>query len=213
MTPTEKNKFKNTAQVRSLAVLNFGQAARRIDSDHYVEGYAARYEPYVLYHDMDGEPIYERFERGCFDGCDMSDVIMQYDHAGKVMARNSNGSLIVEATEEGLFTAADLSRTEAARDLYADIEAGMVTKMSWRFQVGDYYFDRENRTIVHRTVKKIYDVSAVSIPANDNTEINARAWVDGEIAQAARREAELDERRRRLRLKIQLQQEDESNEN
>ena len=71
----------------------------------------------------------------------------------------------------------------------------------------NYYFDKDTRTIVHLTVKKIYDVSAVSIPANDNTEINARAWVDGEIAEAARRDAELDDRRRRLRLKIKLQEE------
>lgn len=212
MTPNDRTKFKESAQVRSLAVLNFGQAVKRIDSDHYVEGFAARYEPYVLYYDYDGQPVYERFERGCFDDCDMSDIIMQYDHEGKVLARTSNGSLIVEVTDEGLFTAADLGRTEAARDLYEDIAAGMVTKMSWRFRLGTYYYDQESRTIVHKTVKKIYDVAPVSIPANDNTEINARAWVDGEIAEAARREAELDERRRRLRLKIKLQ-EDQKNEN
>lgn len=207
MTPNDKTRFKEEAQVRSLAVLNFTPTAKRIDSDHYVEGYAARYEPYVLFHDFDGEDIYERFEPGCFDECDMSDIIMQYDHAGKVMARTGNGSLLVEVDDRGLFTAADLSRTEAARDLYADIAAGMVTKMSWRFRVGECHYDTETRTIVHTKVKKIYDVSAVSIPANDNTEINARAWADGEIGQATRREAELDERRRRLRLKIHIQEE------
>lgn len=202
MTPNDKTKFKDQAQIRALTVLSHNPAERRIDAEFYVEGYAARYEPYELYRDYDGQPVYERFERGCFDSCDMSDIIMQYDHAGKVMARTSNGSLIVEVTDNGLFVAADLGRTEAARDLYADIQAGMVTKMSWRFAVGDYYFDQENRTIVHKTVRKIYDVAPVSIPANDNTEISARAWVDGEIAQAARREAELDERRRKLHTKI-----------
>lgn len=207
MTPNNKTKFKETAQTRALAVFNFGQDTRRIDSTHYVEGYAARYEPYVLYYDVDGLPIYERFERGSFDNCDMSDVIYQYDHSGKVMARTGNGSLIVEADNNGLFMAADLSRTTAAREHYDDVKAGMVTKMSWRFMVGDYYYDQEARTIVHRTVKKIYDVSGVSIPANDNTEINARAWADGEIAQAARSEAVLEERRRKLRLKIHLQEE------
>ena len=203
MTPNDRTKFKETAQTRALTVLSSQPvASKRIDSDHYVEGFAARYEPYVLYYDYDDQPVYERFERGCFDNCDMSDIIMQYDHAGKVMARTSNGSLIVEITDEGLFVAADLSRTEAARDLYADIEAGMVNKMSWRFRTGTYYYDRENRTIVHKTVKKIYDVAPVSIPANDDTEINARAWVDGEIAQAARSEAELEIRRRKLRTII-----------
>ena len=130
---------------------------------------------------------------------------MQYDHAGKVLARNSNGSLVVEADDTGLFFAADLGRTAAAKALYEEITAGMIIKMSWRFWSTDYYYDNARRTIVHRKVKKVYDVSAVSIPANDNTEINARAWVDGEIAQAARREAGLEERRRRLRIKIELQ--------
>jgi HK97 family phage prohead protease len=207
MTPTDKTKFKQEAQTRALAVLSPGVDTKRIDSDYYVEGFAARYEPYILYYDYDGQPVYERFERGCFNDCDMSDIIMQYDHAGKVLARNTNDSLIVEVNDEGLFVAADLGRTEAARDLYADIQEKMVTKMSWRFRVGNYYYDKDTRTIVHLTVKKIYDVSAVSIPANDNTEINARAWADGEIAEAARRDAELDDRRRRLRLKIKLQEE------
>lgn len=212
MTPETKTKLKNEMQVRALQVFASAPDAKRLDSNFYVEGYAARYEPYVLYEDEDG-PIYERFERGCFDNCDMSDIIFQLNHQGTVMARQSNGSLIVESDEVGLFTAADLSRTEAARRLYEEISTGMITKMSWGFFLGDYYFDRESRTIVHRTVKKIFDVSAVSIPANNNTEINARGWVNGVIDLATRSEAELDERRRRLRLKINLQQEDLRNEN
>ena len=206
MTPKDKTKFKEEAQVRALNVLTFSNPTKRIDSEYYVEGYAARYEPYVLYYDRDGEPIYERFERGCFDDCDMSDIIYQYDHAGRVYARTSNDSLIVEPNENGLFMAADLGRTEAAREHYADIAAGMVTKMSWRFRVGEYYYDAAERTIVHTKVAKVYDVSGVSIPANDNTEINARSWADGVIDLAARSEAELDERRRKLLLKIKLKE-------
>ena len=201
MTPNEKIKLKNERQIRALQVFAPTPEAKRIDSNYYVEGYAARYEPYVLYELEDG-PIYERFERGCFNGCDMSDIIFQLNHQGTVMARQSNGSLIVEPDENGLFTAADLGRTEAARRLYEEISTGMITKMSWGFIVGEYYFDSATRTIVHTKVKKIFDVSAVSIPANNNTEINARSWADGVIDLAARSEAELDERRRKLRLKI-----------
>lgn len=212
MTPETKNKLKNERQIRVLQVFAPAPDAKRIDTSYYVEGYAARYEPYVLYELEDG-PIYERFERGCFDGCDMSDVIFQLNHQGTVMARQSNGSLIVEPDETGLFTAADLGRTEAARRLYEEISAGMITKMSWGFIVGEYYYEPETRTIVHKSVKKIFDVSAVSIPANQNTEINARSWADGVIDLAARSEAALEERRRKLRLKIKLQQEDHRHEN
>ena len=203
MTPTDKTKFKNDRQIRELQAFAQEPESKRIDSDCYVEGYAARYEPYVLY-ELDDGPVYERFEPGCFDGCDMSDIIFQLNHQGTVMARQSNGSLIVEADETGLFTAADLSRTEAARQLYEEISTGMITKMSWGFVVGEYHYETETRTIVHTKVKKIFDVSAVSIPANQNTEINARSWVDGVIDLAARSEAELDERRRKLRLKLNL---------
>ena len=203
MTPNEKTKLKNEMQVRALQVFMPAPDAKRIDSSYYVEGYAARYEPYVLY-DLEDGPIYERFEPGCFDGCDMSDIIFQLNHQGTVMARQSNGSLIVEPDAVGLFTAADLSRTEAARRLYEEISTGMITKMSWGFYLGEHYYDHDTRTIVHKSVKKIFDVSAVSIPANQNTEINARSWGDGVIDLAARSEAELEERRRRLRLKIKI---------
>ena len=205
MTPNEKIKLKNEMQVRALQVFMPAPESKRIDSSYYVEGYAARYEPYVLYELEDG-PIYERFEPGCFDGCDMSDIIFQLNHQGTVMARQSNGSLIVEPDSVGLFTAADLGRTEAARRLYEEISTGMITKMSWGFILGEYYYDQATRTIVHKSVKKIFDVSAVSIPANQNTEINARSWGDGVIDLATRSEVELEERRRKLRLKIKLQE-------
>ena len=205
MTPNDKIKLKDERQVRALQVFAQVPETKRLDSNYYVEGYAARYEPYVLY-ELDDGPIYERFERGCFDGCDMSDIIFQLNHQGTVFARQSNNTLIVEPDEVGLFTAADLGRTTGARNLYEEISAGMITKMSWGFIVGEYHYEHETRTIVHTKVKKIFDVSAVSIPANQNTEINARSWADGVIDLAARSEAELDQRRRRLRLKIKVQE-------
>lgn len=203
MTPTDKIKLKNERQIRALQIFTPAPQTKRIDSNFYVEGYAARYEPYVLFEDDKG-PVYERFEPGCFEGCDMSDIIYQLNHQGTVMARMSNGSLIVEPDEVGLFVAADLGRTEAARHHYEEIAAGMITKMSWGFFIGECEYDIDTRTLIHRRVKKIFDVSGVSIPANQNTEINARSWADGVIDLAARSEAELEERRRRLRLKTQI---------
>lgn len=172
-------------QYRELFPMQAREQAKRIDSNYYVEGYAAKYDPYILYETDEG-PIYERFERGCFNGCDMSDVIMQYDHSGKVLARNSSGTLIVEPDDIGLFMAADLSKSEAARNMYEEITNKLVTKMSWGFIPGNYYYDEATRTIVHTFIKKIFDVSAVSIPANDNTNIQARSFVDGVIDDMAK---------------------------
>lgn len=207
-TPKDKIKFKNQAQARSVLLNPVTEGEKRLNTDKYVEGYAANYEKYLLWDEGDWGKTYERFAPGCFANTDMSDVIMQFDHAGRVFARITNGTLIVEADEKGLFMAADLDKTEQARDIYEDIVAKMLTKMSWRFKVGKYYVEREegskDRTIVHTEIPKIYDVSVVSIPANDTTEINARDFIHGVMDEITRSEAELDERRRKLRAKINI---------
>ena len=207
-TPTDKIKFKNMAQERAVLLSPVTEGEKRFDTEKYVEGYAAKYDKYLLWDDGDWGKTYERFDPNCFANTDMSDVIMQFDHAGRVFARNTNNTLVVEADDTGLFMAADLDKTELARGLYEDIVAGMLTKMSWRFKVGKYYVEREegskDRTIVHTEIPKIYDVSVVSIPANANTEINARDFVHGVMDEIARSEAELEERRRKLRAKINI---------
>lgn len=208
-TPRNNEKFKDQAQMRTMVLRSAQQGQKkRLDSERYVEGHAANYETYLLYDDGDYGKVYERFEPGCFAETDLSDVILQFDHAGRVYARTTNGTLVVEADKDGLFVAADLDKTEGARALYDDIAAQMITKMSWRFRVGTYHVERtegsKDITIVHTKIPKVYDVSAVSIPANDATEINARSFGDGVIAAAARSEAELEEKRRRLRAKIKI---------
>lgn len=203
MTPSNKVKFKNNSQMRFAPIFNAQVEKKLIDTNYYIEGYAARFEPYVLFTE-DGVDYYEQFVREGFANCDMTDIIYLYDHQGKVLARQSNGTLIVEVRDDGLFFAADLGKTEAARTLYDEICAGMITKMSWRFALGDYEYDPETRTFTHYTVTKIYDVSAVSIPANNDTEINARSWADGVISLRARRDAELENTKTKMKLKIKI---------
>lgn len=175
----------------------------KFDSDCYVEGYAAKYERYLLYSDGD-KNIYEEFIPGCFRGCDMSDIIFQFDHSGKVFARLSNNTLTVEPDEIGLFTCADLSKTTAAREMFEDISCGNVTKMSWGF-MPDYnsleVVESGNDLIIrHHKIIKIYDVSAVSLPANNNTEIQARNFANGVIGDVMK---EIQKRKNHIR-KIKL---------
>lgn len=140
------------------------------------DGFNPQLVVYLLYEFEDGTKIYERIDAHALDSADMSDVIMQYDHEGRVFARQSNNTLILEPDVKGLFVAADLSRTDLARGLYQDISAGMITKMSWAFTVAEESYDRETHTRTILKIKKVYDVSAVSIPANNDTEISARAF-------------------------------------
>lgn len=190
-------------QYRALSFSTPKQAEKKnkFDSDFYVEGYAATFERYALF--TDGEnTIYEQFLPECFRDCDMSDVIFQFDHAGKVYARLSNNTLTVEPDERGLFTCADLSKTSAARAMYEDIESGNVNKMSWGF-LPDYKtlrFDENTNTIIHSRIIKIYDVSAVSIPANNDTEIQARNFANGAIGEFMK---EIQKRRNHIK-KIKL---------
>lgn len=187
---------KQDREYRALAApLSVQQATKRIDTDYYVEGYATTFDkPYFLY-EFDGVKFYERIDAHALDGADMSDVIMQYDHEGRVFARQSNKTLILVPDHKGLLVAADLGKTDLARGLYQDIDAGMITKMSWAFTVKEDSYDRATHTRTILKIKKVYDVSAVSIPANGDTEISARNF--------ARRSYEA-ERQELLSRRVQL---------
>ena len=179
-----------------------------------VTGYASTFnEPYTLYEDEDWK-FDEVVDSRAFDKTDMSDVIMQYDHEGRVFARISNNTLTVIPDERGLLIEADLGGTELGRQLFEEIEGGYTNKMSFGFTVdGEVRKDskmEDGRTRTVRTitsVRKLYDVSAVSLPANDATSISVRTLTDGEIERirAERLEAEkLELRRRKLLAKAKL---------
>ena len=147
-----------------------------------VVGYASTFdEPYKLF-TGEGWEYWETVERTAFDETDMSDVIMQYDHKGRVFARTRNNTLRVEPDEKGLFIEADLGGTEIGRELYEEISGGYTDRMSFGFTVTGESEDKEQNEdgiwiyTRHITkVGKLYDVSAVSLPANDGTSIAADA--------------------------------------
>ena len=176
------------------------------DEKKTVAGYASTFnEPYVLYEDED--LIYrEQVDRSAFDETDMSDVIMQYNHEGRVFARITNNTLRVSPDDKGLFIEADLGGTELGRQLFDEIRGGYTDKMSFGFIVSaDEELrskDEDGRVDILRTItgiSKLFDVSAVSIPANDATSISVRNLTDGVIEKirAERLEAERIETERR----------------
>lgn len=161
-----------------------------------VEGYASTFDEYVLFED-NGIQYKEKILPEAFDGCDMTDVIFLRDHEGQVFARTKNNTLELSIDEKGLFTRTDLSKTAAAREMFEEIRTGMYSQMSFAFTVDDDEYDERTHTRIIRHIKKLYDVSAVSFPANPNTDIDAstRSKFDGfieqERAERLKRAAEL----------------------
>lgn len=192
-------------QIRSLPNNN---------GEMWVEGYATTFnQPYLLYK-TDCYEVWEEIDRHAFDECDMTDVIMQHDHQGRVFARTRNKTLILTPKDYGLFSEAELSGTEIGKEVFGEIKGGYADRMSMGFVVGSdertYTEDHENgKTVVLRKILKIsklYDVSVVSIPANDQTSISARGLGDGwiEEVKAERLRAQ---KRARLKLKMKMQEE------
>ena len=174
------------------------------DEEMIVEGYASTFEPYVLWREGDVE-VREQIDPHAFDNADMTDVIMQYDHEGRVFARQSNGTLQLSVDDHGLKIRADLSKTEGARQLYEDIKSGMITQMSFAFSIADDEYDKKQHLRSIRSVRRVYDVSAVSIPANPGTEIAARSYFDGVIEAERAERLAAEERERKIQiLKLRL---------
>lgn len=176
------------------------------EESYMVEGYASTYEPYTLF-SMDGIDYKEQILPTAFDEADLSDVVFRVDHEGRVYARSSAGTVEIWHDNHGLGQRTDLSRTAAAREMYADIKAGNYPKMSFAFVVaedGDEY-DKKTHTRTIKRIAKVFDVSPVSFPANPGTElsVSTRDYFDGVIEmERAERLAAEERERQKQRIRI-----------
>lgn len=204
---TLQMKLDEGRQYRDINVSAF-EARADNDGEMIVEGYATTFDqPYELF-SYDGYTVLEQIDRAAFDDCDMSDVIMQYNHEGRVFARTSNNTLEVRTDSKGLAIRANLAGTDLGRDVFEDIQGGYTDKMSMGFKVKEdkreVTEDRETGQItVLRTITKIsklYDVSAVSIPANDATSISARNYGEGVITEIMQELQKRERQKQKIRI-------------
>ena len=215
---TIMQKLDEGRQYRNIDVSSFERRSED-DGEKTVTGYATTFnQPYELYRDAFDGFVYivrEQVDPEAFKETEMSDVIMQYDHEGRVFARTSNKTLELDPDEHGLHIRANLGGTELGRQLFEEIEGGYTTKMSFGFRVGK---DKRERTeeqdsetgvttiTILRTIleiSKLYDVSAVSLPANDATSISARSFGEGVIEEVKKEILDRENReRQKKRIKI-----------
>lgn len=166
---------------------------------YQVKGRAVVFDTPTLMFEYEGIKYYEVIDRNAFIGCDMSDVIMNYNHGGKVVARLKNKTLKLDFSGDGLDITADLSGTDEGRKLYEEVRGGYIDKMSFAFTVpedGEEY-DPDTHTRRVTKIKKLYDVSAVDIPAYEETSLSARKSFETECAKEFER-LEYERRRKQL---------------
>ena len=183
--------------------VNFEIRAAEENKELYVEGYAATFNSPTVLWEYDGIEYKEQIDDRAFDEADMSDVIFNYNHRGKVMARTRNKTLQLSTDSKGLYMRARLDGTKEGRDLYEEIQGGYIDRMSFQFSTREFAYDSENHMRTIRKVKKLYDVSAVDIPAYDDTSISARSFFEAE-AEKEHKAAEAAQLRKKLILKTLL---------
>lgn len=200
-------KLSDGREYRAMSMRALGDSDAMI-----VEGYATTFnQPYLLYDGGDYR-VMEQIAPTAFAQCDMTDVIMQYDHEGRVFARNRNNTMALSVDATGLKMTADLGGTDIGRQLYQEIKGGYTDKMSFGFVVAE---DQRTSTMDYNTgvetvlrtitkIKKLYDVSAVSIPANDMTSISARRYADGVIDGIKAERLERDRKKNKLILMLEV---------
>lgn len=184
---------KNDKEIRLANISDFKIEIRKneeTDSNKMViEGYAAVFDRETLIGTEDWG-FYESIERKAFDGANMKDVPLKYNHSDAVpiLARTRNKSLELSVDDTGLFIRAELLDTQDSIDMYKRIKAGLIDKMSFAFTVKEESF-RDGKT-PHRKIlqfDRIFDVSVVDTPAYEDTSIYARSI---ELAEASIRQAE-----------------------
>ena len=214
MTGSETENIKRLIENKDMQFRDF-RLTRAEEADGgslIVEGVPCVFDTETVLFSADGYELRETIDKGAFLGAEMRDVIFNYNHCGRVFAKTRNGTLSLTVDERGLSMSARLmSEDEGHRQLYRDIKSGLIDKMSFAFTVGEKETRSEETdggTIVVRQritkIKRLYDVSAVDIPAYDATEISARHAF---CAESERRGAESRKRAMDI-IKIKLKMEE-----
>ena len=190
--------IKNDREYRNIGAFETSE-------DFTVTGYASTFDRYKLM-TIDGVDYYEQIDRHAFDEADMSDVVFLRDHQGRVLARTKNGAIKIDVDEHGLHHTTDLGLTGASKEMYEDIATGNYQQMSFSFVVSEDRYDKDTKTRIIEKVSKVFDISAVSFPANPFTEIgvSARDYFNGVIEAEKAERLENEKRKQKLMLKTKL---------
>lgn len=188
-----KKKLKQNRDYRNFA--NFEIRAEEEGEELYIEGKACSFDDPTVLYTFNGVDYKEQIDSRAFEDAEMEDVIFNYNHGGKVVARTRNDTLELSVKDDGLYIKARLDGTEEGRKLYEEIKGGYVDRMSFAFSVQEDSYDTDEHLRTVKKIKRLYDVSAVDIPAYDSTSIAARSFEELE-----KEKLELEKRKKKIRL-------------
>lgn len=180
----ETNKTQSHKEIEVRCVCSQLQIENRSseNSSRTIVGYAAKFDSW-------SEPILgwfkEKIARSAFEGCDLTDVIMCFNHnVDDILARTTSGTLTLSTDDVGLRFSFDAPNTTRGNDMLELVRRGDVSKCSFRFVVekdewryqdgrsGDTELKYDERTILKFAMLK--DVALVVFPAYKDTEASAR---------------------------------------
>lgn len=139
------------------------------DGKMEIKGYAAVFNSPETY------DYTEVIDSKAFDGADMSDVVLRYNHNDSfmVLARTRNKSLQLDVDDKGLMIDATLQDDITDhKNIYNAIKSGLIDKQSFAFTVEEdnYDYDTDTRTITK--IGKLFDVSVVDQPFYNATDVS-----------------------------------------
>lgn len=140
----------------------------------------------------------EIIERGALDRTDLTDVrfLVNHDVSRIPLARsrrnNGNSTMQMTVDDEGMSIRVmlDVENNSEARSLYSAVQRGDITGMSFMFSINSQQWDdleSEHPTRRIKEISSVVEVSAVTFPAYESTEINARS---NEVLESARQAVE-----------------------
>ena len=142
-----------------------------------------------------GDMFYETIDKGALNATDLTDVRFLVNHnmdmipLARSRRNNGNSTMRLSPDLEGLSIEVmlDTENNADARALYSAVKRGDITGMSFAFSVEDESWENLNEEMPTRhitSIASVVEVSAVTWPAYEATEINARSEEALESAKA-----------------------------
>ena len=153
---------------------------REENDDLILEGYAIVFDSETLIGD-EQRGFYESIDKNALSKANVKDVPLRYNHLDgfMILARTRNKSLELKVDDKGLFIRAKLQKDiQTHIDVYNMVKSGLVSKMSFAFDIVKSIVNRDKNNTIHKKITEIgrlYDVSIVDFPAYDETEVFARS--------------------------------------